>query len=498
MTSTGTAGSRRSGSGKSEPMRSAATKQQQIAAELSRRLDDITRLVSDWVWETNERFEITYVSERVFEVLGVLPVMLTGKTLTALGTFFSSAGKPTEMNWHQPFRDVACEIPGADGKPRLFLISGLPVYNLDTGRFEGVRGTARDVTAQRAAERALREQYEFLQTVIDAMPVPVFFQDKHGVFLGCNTGFEKFHGLSKRNLVGKIIYAVAPEDAFQHHCDVDESLLINGGTRIYEAQVKNAIGDPRDVIFHKAVFARGEDARAGLVGAMLDITELKRAERALRDSEQRHRDFASDIAHELRTPLAVLRTRLDTLDDSEEHRAMRDDITAMSRLLHQMLAATRLETLATDSFRSVDLRAVCARVAMNLGHLAIQEGRSIEIVGCERPVMVLGDAEAIEQAIRNLVENAIKYSAKETTITIDVRDDRSVRVVNCGPSIPKEKRDIIFKRFERADRRADKLGLGIGLAIVKRVVDAHGARVEVEDAPGGGAVFALLFPPASS
>jgi len=375
MTSTGAAGSRRSfrpsGSGKSEATRSATTKQRQIAAELSQRLDDITRLVSDWVWETDERFQLTYVSERVFEVLGFLPVMLTGKTLDQLGTFFSSAGKPTELNWRQPFRDVACEIPGADGKPRLFLVSGLPVYNLDTGRFEGVRGTARDVTAQRAAERALR------------------------------------------------------------------------------------------------------------------------------DSEQRHRDFASDIAHELRTPLAVLRTRLDTLDDSDSHQAMRDDITAMSRLLHQMLAATRLETLAADSFRSVDIRAVCAKVAMNLGHLAIQEGRSIEIVGREYPVVVWGDAEAIEQAVRNLVENAIKYSAKDTTITIDVRDDRSVRVINHGPSIPKEKRDIIFKRFERADRRADKLGLGIGLAIVKRVVDAHGARIEVDDAPGGGAVFALLFPPVS-
>ncbi len=375
MTSTGTAGSRRpvrpGGSGKSEATRSATTKQRQIAADLPQRLDDITRLVSDWVWETDERFQLTYVSERVFEVLGFLPVMLTGKTLNELGTFFSSAGTPAELNWRQPFRDVACEIPGADGKPRLFLVSGLPVYNLDTGRFEGVRGTARDVTAQRAAERALR------------------------------------------------------------------------------------------------------------------------------DSEQRHRDFASDIAHELRTPLAVLRTRLDTLDDSDAHQAMRDDITAMSRLLHQMLAATRLETLAADSFGPVDIRAVCAKVAMNLGHLAIQEGRSIEIVGREYPVVVWGDAEAIEQAVRNLVENAIKYSAKDTTITMNVRDDRSVRVINHGPSIPKEKRDIIFKRFERADRRADKLGLGIGLAIVKRVVDAHGARIEVDDAPGGGAVFALLFPPIS-
>lgn len=374
MTSTGAAGSRRpirpSGSGKSQATRS-ATKQRQITGELSQRLDDITRLVSDWVWETDARFQLTYVSERVFEVLGFLPVMLTGKTFDQLGTFFSSAGKPTELNWRQPFRDVACEIPGTDGKPRLFLVSGLPVYNLDTGRFEGVRGTARDVTAQRAAERALR------------------------------------------------------------------------------------------------------------------------------DSEQRHRDFASDIAHELRTPLAVLRTRLDTLDDSDAHQAMRDDITAMSRLLHQMLAATRLETLAADSFGPVDIRAVCAKVAMNLGHLAIQEGRSIEIVGREYPVMVWGDAEAIEQAVRNLVENAIKYSAKDTTITIDVRGDRTVRVINHGPLIPKEKRDIIFKRFERADRRADKLGLGIGLAIVKRVVDAHGARIEVDDAPGGGAVFALLFPPIS-
>jgi signal transduction histidine kinase len=352
-----------------EPVKSAAAKQRQLAAELSHRLDDITRLVSDWVWETDEYFQLTYLSERVFEVSGFLPLVLVGKKLGDLGTFYSNAGAPIELNWRQPFRDVSFEILGSDGHPRLCLVSGLPVYNLDTGKFEGARGTARDVTAQRAAEKALRE------------------------------------------------------------------------------------------------------------------------------SEQRHRDFASDVAHELRTPLAVLRSRLEKLDDSETQHAMRDDVMAMSRLLEQMLAAARLETLKADNFEPVDIRAVCIKVATNLGHLAIKEGRSIEIVGHESPVMVRGDAEAISQAVRNLVENAIKYSAKNTTISIEVGRGRSIRVVNRGASIPLDKRSVIFKRFERADRRSDKRGLGIGLAIVKRVVDAHDARIKVSDTPGGGAVFTIQFPP---
>ena len=124
--------------------------------------------------------------------------------------------------------------------------------------------------------------------------------------------------------------------------------------------------------------------------------------------------------------------------------------------------------------------------------LAFKGGRSIELTGIEHPVMVRGNGDALEIAVRNLVENAIQYSARETVITVHVSDEAAISVTNIGQSISPEKRNTIFQRFRRADRRSG--GAGLGLSIVQRVVDAHQATIEVSDVPGGDAVFKISFP----
>ncbi|MBM3566069.1 MAG: hypothetical protein FJX42_08155 [Alphaproteobacteria bacterium] len=235
----------------------------------------------------------------------------------------------------------------------------------------------------------------------------------------------------------------------------------------------------------------------GIVTVATNITEIKNAEAALRASEQRHRDFAANVAHELRTPLAVLRTRLESMADSTDRRALLDEAGGMSRLLDQMLTAARLERIPESSFVSVDLRDVGIRAATALGHMAIAEGRSIELVGADAPVTVRGDPDALFQAMRNLIENAIKYSARGTVITIEVMSSPAAfAVINHGASIPAELRPLIFERFRRADRRSEGRGLGIGLAIVKQVADAHHAKIAVDDVPSGGAAFRVIFPEA--
>ncbi|MBI1985152.1 MAG: PAS domain-containing sensor histidine kinase [Rhodospirillales bacterium] len=232
-----------------------------------------------------------------------------------------------------------------------------------------------------------------------------------------------------------------------------------------------------------------------LRGVMIDITERKRMEAALRLSEGRYRDFAADVAHELRTPLALLRSHLDTLADTATNRSLRRDVDGMSRLVSQLMALTRLDSLATDALATVDLHQIAVRVAEQLAPIAIRERRSIEITGVRNPVVVPGNADALEMAVRNLVENAIRYSARNTTVTISVSDAPAISVIDRGRGIPPENRELIFQRFERADRRRG--GAGLGLAIVRRTVEAHGAGIDVADAAGGGTVFTIRFPTAA-
>ena len=227
------------------------------------------------------------------------------------------------------------------------------------------------------------------------------------------------------------------------------------------------------------------------------IAHLKAAQEKLRESELRSRSFAADAAHELRTPLAILRANLDNLEDTKTARTLREDVDSMGRMVEQLLASTRLDGLQVSADEVCDLAKVGQNVAVYLAPIAIREDRSIEVVGGEGPpILVNANPDALALALRNLVENAIKYSARGTTITIHVTSEPAVSVINRGRNVPADKRETIFKRFLRADRRAD--GAGLGLSIVQKVIEAHQGRVDVSDTPGGGATFTVHLRPIQS
>jgi len=117
-----------------------------------------------------------------------------------------------------------------------------------------------------------------LQTVINAIPTPIFYKNNAGVYMGCNEAFEKCFGLPREKIVGNNVYGVAPKDLADIYFAADESLLVAGGTQTYETSVRFADGSRHEVIFHKEVFHRPDGLIGGLVGTLVDITERKRAE----------------------------------------------------------------------------------------------------------------------------------------------------------------------------------------------------------------------------
>ncbi|RXH02527.1 ATP-binding protein [Bradyrhizobium zhanjiangense] len=222
------------------------------------------------------------------------------------------------------------------------------------------------------------------------------------------------------------------------------------------------------------------------------VTAVNQALDRLEDGFRVQRQFTADAAHQLRTPLTILRTRIETLGDGAARQALHADIEAMSRIVAQLLEIAELDTLVLDPGETADLRAVCADVVGSIAPLAIAQHKEIALRGSDAPVMIHGNSEMLQRAIFNLAENAIKFTARDTAVEVEVGEDGSVRVRDCGPGIAEAERELIFQRFWRRDRQRSD-GAGLGLSIVRGVADDHAATVAVENLPGGGAEFTLRF-----
>ena len=206
------------------------------------------------------------------------------------------------------------------------------------------------------------------------------------------------------------------------------------------------------------------------------------------------RDFTADAAHELRTPLSILRTRIDVLEDMEIRQALRHNVEGMAHIVSQLLDIAELDTVAIDPSERADLQSVAAEVAEFVAPLALAQGKDVALSGATEPVWVRGNPEMLSRAIRNLAENAINHTAPGSTVEFVVEDDGKVSVLDQGPGIAEHERKLIFRRFWRRDRR--KAGsTGLGLSIVQRIAELHSATITVENRRPSGACFSLKFAP---
>lgn len=205
--------------------------------------------------------------------------------------------------------------------------------------------------------------------------------------------------------------------------------------------------------------------------------------------------FAGAIAHELRTPLALLALELEHVPGASAERA-RADVQAMARSVDQLLGIARLDALQSTPEAQVDLGRLAGELVGRLAPGAIDAGRDLAFVDAGG-AKVEGHAEAISGALRNLVENAVRVSPVGASVTVTAGPGARLSVEDEGPGLPPGGADPLFARFVRGDRAAGG-SAGLGLAIVAKTMEVHGGRVEAVDRPQGGARFTLIFPTAST
>lgn len=233
------------------------------------------------------------------------------------------------------------------------------------------------------------------------------------------------------------------------------------------------------------------------------VSELNRLLERLRSAFSVQRAFISDAAHELRSPLTALRLQLQLLDRAPDEAARMEARTrlgaAIERAIHlveQLLALARSEPQEAGlGVESVDLSAAAAEAIRDTHDLA--QSKQIELGLDAAPALpICGDREALRTLVRNLVDNAVRYSPPHGSVQVRTRattNEAVLEVSDHGSGIPPEERERVFDRFYRR-AGAQENGTGLGLAIVKAIADRHGARVELNEAPGGGLNVTVSFP----
>lgn len=336
----------------------------------------------------------------------------------------------------------------------------------------------------------LRKSEAFSKSIIENEPECIKIIGQDGILEYMNpAGLAMIEADTLESVVSESVYPIVKPEYRNAFIDLTNKVL-QGGRGKLEFQIIALKGTSRWLETHAVPLFDNNGKVVSLLGLTRDITEHKYTEEELVKSEERHRRFAADVAHELRTPLSVLKLHLDDCGDAGIWQTLQQDVKSMTRLVEQLLTLARLDGLDVGVDDKADLHEVCKNVAVQLAPIAIREKRNIELVGQSGPFIIHGNSTSLEQAIRNLVENAIKYSARESTITIDVREDAKISVIDRGRGVPVEIRDDIFDRFQRSDHKGAD-GSGLGLSIVQRIVESHGGSIEISDTPGGGATFTV-------
>jgi len=228
---------------------------------------------------------------------------------------------------------------------------------------------------------------------------------------------------------------------------------------------------------------------------------------SLERAEQLRREMTADVAHELRTPLAVMRARLEGIADGvypasqESLLSVLDQTLVLNRLVDDLatLALTDSRQLRLDR-TPTDLRALAARVIEGHAAQAASQAVSLQLESTSQGVIVDADPIRVEQLLGNLLANAVRHARPSGEVIVRLSELDAgwaeIRVIDDGEGIPEEALPFVFERFYRAGRSRSRSegGTGLGLAIARNLVELHGGRIEAANRPQGGAELIVRLP----
>ncbi|MGZ3336454.1 MAG: hybrid sensor histidine kinase/response regulator, partial [Isosphaeraceae bacterium] len=376
------------------------------------------------------------------------------------------------------------------------------------GRPVRMLGTSRDVTERRVAEEKLRRREWELQTLADNSPDILTRFDPNLRHVFVNAAVLKVTGRQREEYLGKTNRELGmPADLCQLWEDALRSVFGTGLQRSIEFAFPTAAG-----IRHYSARLVPEFGPEGTVEYVIsvthDVTDHKRYEEALRDQDRRKDEFLATLAHELRNPLAPIRNGLQILrlapdgEDALEIREMMErQLAHMVRLIDDLLDVSRISRGKFELKRELVQVQDVLDHAIETSQPLIEAGRhELIIQPPDEPVWLDGDLTRLAQVVSNLLNNSAKYTPNGGRITLSAGfegDNAIIRVTDNGSGLSAEMLTQVFEMFTQVDRTLDRAqgGLGIGLSLVRRLVEMHGGTIAA-DSPGLGlgSVFTVRLP----
>jgi PAS domain S-box-containing protein len=481
---------------------------------IRRRFQDLVETINDWVWEVDQNGVYTYASPRIRDLLGYEPEEVIGKTPfdfmpdaegRRVGRIFKEIVKKRE-----PCRALENTNIHKNGHLVVLETSGLPFFD-ERGNLRGYRGVDRDITRRNTMEREreqLLEENRRRLAIVEA----IFEATQDGIVIFAADG-----EILRMNVAAEELLGFTPEERAM---DLDRRWALmrvtkRDGTPLppEESPGKKAIaGEKTRAVLHfqpprrparwfsvSAAPIRSAEAHpASAVTILTDITES-------RQLQQEHEIFMQMISHDLRTPITVIHGHAEML----EQRLTEKDETTMLNLEAIQSSAQQLKGMMDDLVRIIqeqrgELPLELEQIHLSeflprlVGRIAIPGiGERLQATIPPGLPAVWADAESLERILANLLTNALKYSPPDMPVIIAAEQvDREIHisVADRGKGISPEDQPHLFDRFFRARDTGRKTGIGLGLFITRKLVEAHGGRVWVKSEPGKGSVFTYTLP----
>jgi two-component system CheB/CheR fusion protein len=403
-----------------------------------------------------------------------------------------------------------------DGKPVLVSLTISPLKD-EAGRVVGASKIARDVTERKRAEEELllyqerlRQSEVRFRTFAENGPQMVWAVDANGVSQYLNSRWCDYTGLTAEETADpdKLRAVVHPDD-YQRMMDCWAEALRTSTPYQVEFRLRRATDGEYRWFLCRGVPVRDDRRRiVQWIGANADIDDQKRAEDALVEADHRKDEFLATLAHELRNPLAPIRNALQVLRlstdraASEQARALMErQLDQMVRLVDDLLDMSRISRGKLELRRElVALATVVSSAVETSRPLIDHSSHELAVSLPDEPVIVDADLTRLAQVFSNLLNNSAKYTDRGGHIWLTARqqgDDVVVSVRDTGIGIPADQLSNIFRMFSQVDSALERAqgGLGIGLTLVKRLVELHDGQIEARsDGPGTGAEFVVRLP----